>query len=267
MSQSLAWLTPDANGTFIAAALDTETSGLSSDTDHIIEVGVRLFRFELPTGRIVEKLESHSSLQDPGFPISLEIQSVTGITPSMLVGQKIDWDQVDAMLARADVILAHNAQFDRGFVDRKSQVSPSKVWGCSAWQVDWRAKGFKNARLQDLCGALGIVYQAHRAMSDVEAMVQLLGMEDVFTAKPYLLEILTSARQEMSYLWVEGKTYDQRDLLKAQGFRWNAARKFWGKLVPVADAAQQVESVQSLIPGTQVQSQPVGVIDRFKTQV
>lgn len=267
MSDSPRWLSASAQGTFIGAALDTETTGLSSETDHIIEIGIRLFRFELPTGRIVETLESFSALQDPGFTITPEIQSVTGITPDMLVGQKIDWDRVDTLLGQADVLVAHNAQFDRAFVDRKSRRSPAQVWACSAWQVDWRSKGFKNARLQDLCASLGIVYQAHRAMSDVEAMLQLIGREDAFSQKPYLCEIIASARQEVVYLWVEGKTYDQRDLLKAHGFRWNPAGKSWGKIIPAADAPKTIESAQSLIPGTTVLSRPIAFRDRFKAMI
>ena len=226
--------------------------------------GSACFASSFPVAASTETLESFSALQDPGFAISPEIQSVTGITSDMLVGQKIDWDRVDALLGRADVLIAHNAQFDRAFVDRKSRVSPDQIWACSAWQVDWRSKGFKNARLQDLCASLGIVYQAHRAMSDVDAMTQLIGREDAFTGKPYLCEIIASARQEVVYLWVEGKTYDQRDLLKAHGFKWNPAGKSWGKIIPALDAPRLIESAQSLIPGTTVQSRPVGFKDRFK---
>lgn len=265
MSNAPRCFLPDAQGTYLGAALDTETSGLSSETDHVIEIGIRQFHFELPSGKIIDSLvETYSALQDPGFTISKEIQTVTGISPEMLVGQKIDWNAVDSMLAKADVIVAHNASFDRGFLDRRSRVSPEKVWACSAWQVEWRAKGFKNARLQDLTQALGITHHAHRAMSDVDAMVDLIGREDVMTGKPYFHEIMESCRQEVAYLWVEGRTYDQRDLLKAHGFRWNGAGKIWGKFIPAADVGRQSESVAGLIPGVRVESRSVALQDRFK---
>lgn len=265
MSDTPPCFQPNARGTFVAAALDTETTGLSSETDHIIEIGIRLFQFDMPSGRMVAVLEDFSALQDPGFVISPEIQSVTGISPEILVGQKIDWSRVDALLSKAEVLIAHNAMFDRGFIDLKSRVTPSKVWACSAWQVEWRAKGFKNARLQDVCGALGIVYQAHRAMSDVEAMMQLIGRVDESTGETYLREILTSAGQQAAFLWAEGRTYDQRDLLKANGFRWNPGAKTWGKTVLLAEVPRQVESVKSLIPGVTLQSRPLGLQDRHKS--
>jgi DNA polymerase-3 subunit epsilon len=265
MSDAPRCFIPEAQGTFLGAALDTETSGLSSETDHVIEIGIRQFRFELPSGKIVDSsVETYSALQDPGFTISKEIQTVTGIAPEMLVGQNIDWAKVDSMLAQADVIVAHNASFDRGFLDRKSRVSPEKVWACSAWQVEWRAKGFKNARLQDLTQALGITHHAHRAMSDVDAMVELIGREDVMTGKPYFHEMMESCREQVAYLWVEGRTYDHRDLLKAHGFRWNGGGKIWGKIIPAADVDRQVASVMGLMPGVTVQSKPVALHDRFK---
>src|SRR6478736_1755701 len=93
----------------IGAALDTETSGLSPDQDQIIEIGLQLFRYEAESGRVVELLESYTALQDPGFVISLEIQAVTGISPQLLVGQKIDWTKVDELLSRTDWVVAHNA--------------------------------------------------------------------------------------------------------------------------------------------------------------
>lgn len=254
-------------GLYVGAALDTETTGLNPESDQIIEIAIRLFRFEVPSGRLVEELDSYLSLQDPGFPISPEIQRVTGITPEMLVGHRIDWARADALLGRADVVLAHNAQFDRGFVDRKSQVTGSMVWACTAWQIDWRAKGFKNARLEDLASASGVKHQAHRAMGDVEAMLALVGGEDAMTGHPYLSELIESVRQEVVYLWVEGKTYDQRDLLKAHGFKWNPASKVWGKIVPSVEQAKVTESAQSLIPGTVVQSRAIPPRERFKTLV
>jgi DNA polymerase-3 subunit epsilon len=248
----------------IAAALDTETTGLSSVQDEIIEVGLQLFRFDPASGEVLELLESYTALQDPGFRISSEIQGVTGISPEMLIGQKIDWSRVDELLARAEWIVAHNAGFDRGFVDRKSQVSPKKLWVCSSWQVDWRGKGFKNAKLQDLCVALNIAHDAHRAMGDVSAMLRLIGSEDALTGKRYLAEILQAAHQELAWLWVEGNTFDKKDLLKANGFRWNGERKIWAKQVPVDQSQQQVEFVKTLVPNLRVQSRVMELTERFK---
>ena len=259
-------LRPGAQGKFVAAALDTETTGLSAAQDQIIELGLRLFEFELPSGRIVRELESFSQLQDPGFEISPEIQRVTGITPLMLAGHAIDWASADALLARAELLIAHNAQFDRGFVDRKSRVTPGQVWCCTAWQIEWRAKGFRNARLQDLAAALGISHVAHRAMGDVEAMLGLLARTDELTGAPYLRELLATAARPVVYAWVEGNTYDYREALKAHGYRWDSAGKIWGKTLPADEVGKLGQTLETLAPGVPLalRTREIPIRERFK---
>jgi DNA polymerase-3 subunit epsilon len=49
--------------------LDTETTGLSSETDRVIELGMLLFEFDPTSGLIYRVLDVFDELEDPGFPI------------------------------------------------------------------------------------------------------------------------------------------------------------------------------------------------------
>lgn len=92
-------------------ALDVETTGLSSHTDKIIEIGLVRVRGG------VEK-ECFSSLIQPGRRISSYITSLTGITNAMLA----DAPAMDEILPAAidfigdDIIVGHNVNFDLGFM-------------------------------------------------------------------------------------------------------------------------------------------------------
>ena len=44
----------------------------------------------------------------------------------MVEGEFINWDEVDALFEGVDIIIAHNASFDRAFIDRFSSNSPSR---------------------------------------------------------------------------------------------------------------------------------------------
>ena len=103
--------------------LDTETTGLSYIKDEIIEiagVGVEVDRdsFEV-TG--VKALFDY--FNQPSEPISPKITEITGITNEDVEGQSYDLKSISQWIRRCDIILAHNATFDRPFVDKLPHVS------------------------------------------------------------------------------------------------------------------------------------------------
>ncbi|WP_244498511.1 exonuclease domain-containing protein [Aureimonas ureilytica] len=59
----------------------------------------------------------YSALQQPSAPITAEITRITGITDEMAAGQRIDLDTVESFIETADLVIAHNARFDRPFCE------------------------------------------------------------------------------------------------------------------------------------------------------
>ena len=97
------------DGEFIA--FDLETTGLDPNTDAIIEIGaVRM--------RGAEVLEHYSTFADPGHPLSPKTVSLTSITDEMVRGAPKPAQAVADFLAWAGdtPLVAHNAEFDAGFV-------------------------------------------------------------------------------------------------------------------------------------------------------
>ena len=96
--------------------LDTETTGLSSETDRVIELGMLLFEFDPTSGLIYRVLEVFDELEDPGFPISPANTAIHHITDAMVQGKRIDDAKVERLLKGVSVVIAHNAGLDRPFV-------------------------------------------------------------------------------------------------------------------------------------------------------
>jgi DNA polymerase-3 subunit epsilon len=88
--------------------VDVETTGINPDRDKIIEFGVCLFEYDRETGRIYKVRGSWEWLEDPGFPISPEITTITGITDAMVAGHRIDDGAVGVLLSRTVLVIAHN---------------------------------------------------------------------------------------------------------------------------------------------------------------
>ena len=102
--------------------LDTETTGLSSQQDRVIELGMLLFEFDPVTGVVHRVLEVFDELEDPGFPIPAAVTAIHHITDDMVQGKRIDDARVERLLRDVQVVVAHNAAFDRPFVENRWPV-------------------------------------------------------------------------------------------------------------------------------------------------
>jgi len=215
----------------IGAIVDVETTGLHHDSSKIIEIGIRTFRFNRITGELLEPLERYSAFEDPEEPLQDEIKNLTGLTDEMLKGQSIDWSTVDRMISGSVIVIAHNASFDRPFVDRKSSVSREKIWGCSIKQLDWHSKGFTTQKLDVLSIYHGFFTDSHRALNDAEALLHLLSFKDPVTSNPYLCELLEAARKPTVHVSATYSPFESKDHLRRRSYRWDPQGKVWWREV------------------------------------
>ena len=88
---------------------------------------------------------------------------ITGITDHDLIGRRIDDRVANDIISSADIVIAHNAAFDRPMVEKRLTALPIKQWACSCVEIDWAAAGFEGRSLGWLCAQAGWFYDAHRA--------------------------------------------------------------------------------------------------------
>lgn len=119
----------------IGLILDVETTGLDPMQDEIIELAMLKFEYGLD-GMIFRVLDQFSRLREPSVPIPIEITKLTEITQEMVAGQIIAPEEVEHFGSAAAVVIAHNAAFDRRFVERAYPMFNTKPWACSLSQVD-----------------------------------------------------------------------------------------------------------------------------------
>lgn len=200
--------------------LDTETTGLNQAKDEIIELGMVKFDYT-PDGRIVGVRDTFSALNEPSAPISAEVTALTGITDEMVAGHKFDDAAVTDFVGDSVVTIAHNSGFDRRFVERYWPVFEHKAWACSATEIDWRAHGFAGAQLGYLLNGAGFFHQAHRAVDDCHALLEVLAFELPTTGAPALALLLETARRPTMRVWAEQTAFELKDSLKRRGYRWN----------------------------------------------
>ena len=148
------------SGTAIRQGLfvDTETTGLDPARDEIIELAMVPFTYGLE-GEVYAVGEPFQQLREPTKPIPPEITAITGIDDAMVAGRRIDPDEVAHFAAPASLVVAHNAAFDRRFLDRYCETFNTKPWACSMSEIDWAAEGYEGTKLAYLAGGAGFFYE------------------------------------------------------------------------------------------------------------
>ncbi len=252
----------------VGAVIDIESTGLSNEKDQIIEIGVRQFKFNRVTGELLSLEKHYSGFQDPGEPLSEEIKALTGITDEQLKGQSIDWSAVNALFSTSHLLIAHNAAFDRPFVDQQSTVSSEKIWACSLRQIDWTAKGFPTQKLEMLSVFHGFFNDAHRALADADSLLYLLTFSDASTNTPYLLELVNNARKPVVHMIATAAPFESKDFLKNRNYRWDGQNRVWTKQIAKEEVASEKDWLEKTVylgsfRGKTVEIQPV---DQFKAQ-
>jgi len=165
---------PDDTSTLAAAVVDVETTGTNPDSDEIIELGICLFEYDRHCGRIYKVLGSWEWFEDPAVSIPAEITKITGITDAMVAGHRIDDSAVNNLLSRVVLVIAHHADFDRRFLEKRLSTFAAKHWACSRADVDWKAEGIRSSALEFVAYSLGFFHDGHRAASDCRATVHTL---------------------------------------------------------------------------------------------
>lgn len=226
-----------------ALFVDVETTGLDPTRDEIIELAILRFTYDAE-GQIYAVDEAFHGLREPSVPITPEITKLTGIDAGMVAGRSIDPAEVARVVSDAGLVLAHNAGFDRKFLERFCDAFVHKPWGCTQSQIDWKSEGFEGTRLAYLAMGAGFFYDRHRAANDCHAAVALLAQTLPQSGRSAFACLLEEARRKYVRLFASYAPFEMKDRLRARGYRWNAdgvgpAKAWW---IDVPDEAVDTET-------------------------
>ncbi|MBO5137487.1 MAG: 3'-5' exonuclease [Spirochaetaceae bacterium] len=157
----------------VFCAIDTETTGINSNKDRIIEIGAILF----------DKngiKNCFNELINPNCPIPLAASAVNHITDKMVV----HCPYIDQILpkfidfAKDSILVAHNACFDLKFINSElERCNLASLKNKTADTLQLSKKIFpeiKSHKLQSLADFFEIeVKQAHRAFDDARVCMEI----------------------------------------------------------------------------------------------
>jgi DNA polymerase-3 subunit epsilon len=222
-------LWPGASATSVTrvVVLDTETTGLDASREAIIELALLRVDVDSSSGLPVGAVRVFDQLEDPGKPIPPEVVALTGITDAQVHGQRLDETGVQDMMKDVDVVIAHNAAFDRPFVEARFPFFAKLRWACSFADIDWKAQGRSSSKLESLAQAMGLFYDAHRAEMDCHALLAVLAAPLPMGGETALARLIHSASSPSFRLSATNAPFESKDRLKARAYRWNGDQRVW----------------------------------------
>ena len=186
--------------------IDLETTGLNPKKDRIIEIGAVKVR----NGKVTETFQQ---LIDPKQQLEERVETLTGISFKELEGQPTIQEVLPKLreFLGEDVLLGHRVLFDYSFLKRAftNEKIPFERKGIDTLKL---ARQFvtecESKKLESLCKHYVISHQAHRALGDALATVELYQIlvenyyqEDAFAPKPLEFKVkkespITKAQKE-----------------------------------------------------------------------
>lgn len=152
-------------------AVDVETTGLDPKKDKITEIGA----IRIEKGKVAD---SFHTLVNPGRKLEERIVSLTGLTDELLGEAPFIQDVIGRFLEfeTTGCLLGHSVLFDFSFLKRAA-VNAGKQFdknGIDTLAISRKyLQELESRSLPYLCRHFGIEHRAHRALSDIEATLDL----------------------------------------------------------------------------------------------
>jgi DNA polymerase-3 subunit epsilon len=225
--------------------VDTETTSLSPSEGKLIEIAVAVY--DVDHGGV---LEIFASLVREAAPPANAAESVNRISIGLLEqAPMIEYvqQQIRCLAPNAEIVVAHNAAFDRAWVKDVFPSLYAKRWICTMHDVPWQCKPELDTRISLvqllLAHGLGVAH-AHRAAVDVESITRLFNRvaETAPMTGINVRGLLLSALSKKARL-ISLAPFDEKDKVRACGFTWNPEKRVWQKTVFADKAAQAAASL------------------------
>lgn len=243
-------------GPNVGIVVDVETTGLDAEEDRVIELALRRFRFT-DEGIITNVGKPYCWLEDPGRPIPEDIRRLTKLTDEMVAGQTIDEALATKLLRSSSLVIAHNAGFDRGWVEKRLPDAAGLPWACSMIEIDWLAHGYDGRKLGYLLHQAGYYHTGHRASADVDAVIQLL-RQRTREDKPLFAHLLETSARPSWVVRAVGAAFSVKDTLRRRGYRWNGDLKVWWREIADKDRAAEEWWLASNVYGLDCHARSLG---------
>lgn len=226
--------------------IDTETSGLDPAVDKVVELAAILYSVDYQT--ILHQMSSICEAQsnDAERINRIPVDALRTVSPTL---EDHSIALFNAMAREAHYVVAHNADFDKqwfvgaaGAALVNGETQQLLRWLCTMSDFTWPLQNKQGESLVSLALAHGIgVASAHRALADCQMIAALFDRVSKEELRSMLHEALLPR-----FLYKANVSYDNKQLAKDAGFKWQSDKKQWVRKLTEAQAASLDFSVSPI---------------------
>jgi DNA polymerase-3 subunit epsilon len=224
------------------AIVDVETTGLDPEENELIGLSVVCVDVDRVTGEFLEVLGSYSGQREPTQPMPPDVEQITGILATDLEGTRLDLARINALLEGCELVLAHNAAFDRAFLAPHVPVIERFKWACSLRDIDWFGiEQQSKASIDHLLSLYNLNESNGTPADDCRALIQILGRPLPVSCHTGFAALLASANMPQYRYVVPDQGADSRSALMELGFSFDPEANAWSAIAGGA-FAQRLEA-------------------------
>jgi DNA polymerase-3 subunit epsilon len=234
------------------AVIDSETTGLRHGVDELICLAIRVLEVERFGGRVVREAGSYLGRHEPRGEMSPEAQLITGLSKASLQGQRFNAREIEVLLEQCELVVSHNAAFDRPFVEDALSRFAELPWACSLSEIDWRGKEQQpKASLDHLLSVHG--WQSKGTVEDdCLSLARLLAMPLPVTPWNGYVQLIDASEAAEHHLWLPDPGLDYHWTLAARGYRLDEGSRSLWKHFDDADLDAELDKLRDCLSGSGV---------------
>ena len=203
----------------VALVFACKTTGRNVQNARLVQLSYAMVRFSSETGVIYEVESVYTGMEDPGAPISERIESDIGISDAELRGKSFDSERINADIKRAVVLISHNAESDRRFVEARFEEVSDKWFVSSQQEAPWEKYGSASRNLDFLAFTVaGLFLVPGEHILEVQTLVELLTRKTP-EGRHVLLDMLNASRVPTWRVWACASNAEQKRVLFERGYR------------------------------------------------
>ncbi len=220
------------NNSKIGIIIDTETTGLDYKICKIFEIALVVFAFDKDTYEILGILDKVNELHDCS-PLPEISKKISHVTDEDIKDKKFDRRKLSYWFHECNLVIAHNAKFDRKFLEMEFPELEEKPWVCSQTQIDYEKYNIRSTKLDYIAFKLGFWFDGHRALNDCEALFEILNSKFEGEECTIFQILRSTALKNSNIIYALNTPYSTKDLLREKDYWWNgdSEPRCWFKVV------------------------------------